>query len=77
MSVEIIISHVTDGLDLAKKHRLPAAIRSGISQHHGTTLVKFFYYQAVKEANEKGTQVNEDNFHYRLTRQREWHFNVS
>ncbi len=64
VSAQIIISHVTDGLDLAKKHRLPSAIRAGISQHHGTTLVKFFYYQAVKEANEKGTQVNEDNFHY-------------
>lgn len=64
VSAQIIISHVTDGLELAKKYRLPRAIQDGILQHHGTSLVKFFYYQAVKAANEKNTSINENDFHY-------------
>jgi hypothetical protein len=64
VSAQIIISHVIDGLELAKKHGLPQVIQDGIAQHHGTTLVKFFYYQSVKEANEKKKQVNEDDFRY-------------
>lgn len=64
VSAQIIISHVTDGLELAKKYRLPSIIQDGISQHHGTSLVKFFYYQAVKDANETGQKINETDFHY-------------
>ncbi|MDM8528671.1 HDIG domain-containing protein [Anaerolineales bacterium HSG24] len=64
VSAQIIISHAIDGLELAKKYGLPKVIQDGISQHHGTTLVKFFYYQSVKEANEKNLHVNEDNFRY-------------
>ncbi|MDM8518964.1 HDIG domain-containing protein [Anaerolineales bacterium HSG6] len=64
VSAQIIISHAIDGLELAKKYGLPRVIQDGISQHHGTTLVKFFFYQYVKEANEKNLQVNEDDFRY-------------
>jgi putative nucleotidyltransferase with HDIG domain len=64
ISAQIIISHVKDGLDLARKYRLPPAIQVGIAQHHGTSLVKFFYYQAVEAAKEKGFEVDESKFHY-------------
>ncbi len=64
VSAQIIISHVTDGLDLAKKYRLPPALKDGIAQHHGTSLVRFFYYQAVEAAKAKGTEVDEARFHY-------------
>jgi putative nucleotidyltransferase with HDIG domain len=49
-SAEIIISHVKDGLDMAKKYRLPSAIRDFIPQHQGTGLVTFFYHKACQEA---------------------------
>jgi putative nucleotidyltransferase with HDIG domain len=64
ISAQIIISHVKDGLDLARKYRLPPAIQAGIAQHHGTSLVKFFYYQAIEAAKERQLEVDESKFHY-------------
>jgi hypothetical protein len=46
-SARIVREHVTDGVDLALKHRLPRAVVDVIRQHHGTTLVRFFYNRAV------------------------------
>lgn len=62
-SVQIIISHVHDSLELARKHRFPTAVLDVIAQHHGTTRVGFgyFYQQAVKEGN---GQVSETDFRY-------------
>ena len=60
-SAEIIISHVTDGLDLAKKHRLPSKVRDFIAQHHGTSLATYFYRQALES---DGDEVNEEDFRY-------------
>lgn len=48
-SAQIIISHVTDGLELAEKHGLPQILRDFIAQHHGTTEVGYFYRQACQE----------------------------
>ena len=64
ISAQIIISHVTDGLELAKKYRLPPAIKAGIAQHHGTSLVKYFYYQASVAAKEKDVDIDEADFCY-------------
>lgn len=64
VSAQIIISHTKDGLDLAQKYRLPRSIRDGIAQHHGTSLVKFFYYQANEAAKEIGEEVDEAAFRY-------------
>jgi putative nucleotidyltransferase with HDIG domain len=46
VSLLIIIGHVKDGIELAKEYNLPTSILPFIQQHHGTTLVEFFYYQA-------------------------------
>ncbi len=46
MSALIIKSHVKEGLDLAQQYKLPQVIRDVISQHHGTTLIKYFYHKA-------------------------------
>lgn len=64
ISAQIIISHVKDGLDLAQKYRLPKAIKDGMAQHHGTSLVKYFYYQAVEAAKAKDAQVDPLDFLY-------------
>lgn len=48
-SAQIIISHVKDGLDLARKYRLPGVVQDFISQHHGTTTTNYFYRQSVEQ----------------------------
>jgi len=58
-SAQIIISHVKDGLELAKKYGLPPQVQDIIAQHHGTTLVSFFYQQASEEET-----VDEADFRY-------------
>jgi putative nucleotidyltransferase with HDIG domain len=62
MSTLIIIAHIKDGADLARQHRLPKPIIDFIEQHHGTTLVEYFFRRAA-EAN-GGTEVDESNFRY-------------
>lgn len=52
MSAERIIEHVTYGLELARKHRLPKAFREIISEHHGVSLVRFFYGKACAQLRE-------------------------
>jgi len=48
-SAGVIRAHVTNGIDLAKKYRLPSVVRDFIPQHHGTRLVTFFYRKAVAD----------------------------
>jgi hypothetical protein len=47
VSAAIIRQHVADGVDLAARHHLPRAVVDVIRQHHGTTLVKYFYDRAL------------------------------
>ena len=62
-SVQIILSHTKDGLDLARKYRLPGKIQEFIAQHHGVGVVSYFYQQARQQEGDAGT-VNEDDFRY-------------
>jgi putative nucleotidyltransferase with HDIG domain len=62
LSCLIITSHVKEGVELAKKHRLPREIIDMISEHHGTSIVAYFYHKA-KESIVKET-INEENFRY-------------
>lgn len=59
-SAEIIISHPYDGAAMLKKHKMPKEIVDIAMQHHGTSLLKFFYYKE-KETNK---QVTEADFRY-------------
>ncbi|TVR68693.1 MAG: HDIG domain-containing protein [Sphaerobacteraceae bacterium] len=59
-SAQIILDHVADGVRMARKARVPKPIVDVIEQHHGTTLVKYFYNQAVKS----GEDVEEADFRY-------------
>ncbi len=47
-SAQIIRSHVTEGLKLAKRYRLPTDVTDGIRMHHGTSLMRYFYHQALE-----------------------------
>jgi len=62
-SAQIIISHVSDGIDLAQKYKLPARLQDFIREHHGTSIMQYFYAAAQKEAK-AGETVNEADFRY-------------
>ena len=67
MSSLILISHVKDGVELAKKHRLGNEIIDIIRQHHGTSLITFFYEKAKEQSEKKGEkahQVKKEDFRY-------------
>lgn len=63
MSCLILTSHVKNGIELAKEKKLGQNILDAINQHHGTTLISFFYNKAKQQAKE-GQVVNIDNFRY-------------
>ncbi|MDR2036394.1 MAG: HDIG domain-containing protein [Bacteroidales bacterium] len=48
-SAQIIIEHVSNGVEIAKKNRIPQHIINFIRTHHGTTTVRFFYHQYQKQ----------------------------
>ena len=58
----LITAHPKDGLELAKDAHLPQVIHNFILQHHGTSLVSYFYNEALKE--EGAENVNEEQFRY-------------
>lgn len=64
MSALIIRSHVKDGIELAKKHKLPQALIDMIPQHHGTSLIEYFYEKASKEMKEAGEDQEVDKSLY-------------
>jgi len=67
MSTLIIIGHVKDGVDLAEQHGLPRPLIDFIEQHHGTTLVEYFYHEATKQADQNPDHrldVQESAFRY-------------
>lgn len=66
MSTLIIIGHVKDGADLAEQHNLPQPIIDFIEQHHGTTLVQYFYHAAAKAAENQpdAIEIEESSFRY-------------
>ena len=56
----VIASHVKDGLEMAEELGLPEEVKQFIPQHHGTSLIKFFY----AKAKERGEDVDESAFRY-------------
>jgi putative nucleotidyltransferase with HDIG domain len=55
LSTLVIIGHVKDGVALAEEYRLPRPIVDFIRQHHGTTLVEYFYREALKQQENHGS----------------------
>jgi uncharacterized domain HDIG len=60
VSKDIIISHTKDGAEILERHRMPREIIDIARQHHGTTVVKYFYHRA----KERGMDVSEEEFRY-------------
>ena len=64
MSSLIIISHVKDGCELANKYKLGKTITDIIRQHHGTSIVSYFYGKAKKESDPSNRSILESDFRY-------------
>src|SRR3990172_4752412 len=63
-SVQILISHVEKGVNLANQHRLGEEITDIIQQHHGTSLISYFYHKAKGTEGIKIHEANEADFRY-------------
>jgi hypothetical protein len=63
-SSHMIIRHVPDGLELARKYRLPRRIQDFIEEHHGTMITRYQYAKAVEAAGGDDTLVDESEFSY-------------
>lgn len=62
-SARVIINHVTDGEAIARQYKLPKPILDGITMHHGTGLIQYFYVKA-REAAGPDEEVKESDFRY-------------
>ncbi len=63
-SARIIAGHIRDGIDLGYEHGLPVQIIGFIPQHHGTSLMSYFYDKAVRDAGGHAEAVDENTFRY-------------
>lgn len=63
-AAQIIIRHITDGVVLAQKYRLPKRIQDFILEHHGTLITRYQYSQALKAAGGDPSKVDKDKFRY-------------
>lgn len=67
VSLLIIIGHVKDGMELAREYNLPTSLMPFIQQHHGTTLVEYFYRQACQQKDQNQPDhpaVSEQQYRY-------------
>ena len=60
MSSLVVISHIKDGVALAKQHKLDKVIIDCIEQHHGTSLIHYFYHRAL----EQNEEIKQEIFRY-------------
>lgn len=65
MSTLIITSHTKDGEELARYYDLPKTLVRFIREHHGTSVVEYFYHQALEKGKSSGTsEISKDSFRY-------------
>ncbi len=64
ISAETIIRHVPDGLELARKFRLPRRLYDFIGEHHGTLITRYQYNRAVQAAEGDASKVDENRYRY-------------
>jgi len=64
LSKSIIVAHARDGVEMLKEHNMPKPIRDIAEQHHGTTLLKFFYFKAKKLQQEGEEPIPEEEYRY-------------
>jgi len=60
----VILSHVKDGVALARAYNVPQEIARFIPEHHGTSLIKYFYVQALEQDDEEASAATEASYRY-------------
>ncbi len=65
LSTLVIMGHVKDGIALARQYGLPKPVVEMIQQHHGTTLVEYFYREALRSHEEHGMKAEELEYAFR------------
>jgi len=64
-AAKIVIDHVIDGIEMAKKARLPREVINFIPEHHGTSTMAFFYHKALSNLSPKQrSKINKKDFQY-------------
>jgi putative nucleotidyltransferase with HDIG domain len=63
-SAGVIVEHIRDGLELARKHRLPEKVQAFIPEHHGTLETSYQYRNAVESAGGDSSKINHADFEY-------------
>jgi hypothetical protein len=64
MSTLVIVNHVKEGIELAKKLKLPKKIRDIIEQHHGSSLVRYFFQKAKEKYDPEMHKIGEESYRY-------------
>jgi putative nucleotidyltransferase with HDIG domain len=64
MSTLVIVNHVKEGAELAKKLKLPQKVREIIEQHHGSSLVRYFYQKAKEKYDPEMHKIGEESYRY-------------
>ena len=64
LSSFVVVSHVSDGVKLAREYKLPPSIISFLRTHHGDTLTSYFYYKAKEKETEKNSKVSDSDYRY-------------
>ncbi|MFP4082675.1 MAG: HD family phosphohydrolase [Candidatus Aminicenantes bacterium] len=64
MSTLVIVNHVKEGLERAKKLKLPKKIKEIIAQHHGNSLVRYFYHKAREKYDPEMHKIGEESYRY-------------
>jgi len=64
MSTLVIINHVKEGVEIARKEKLPAEILEMIEQHHGNSLVRYFYLKAKEKVDPEMEKIGEETYRY-------------
>jgi hypothetical protein len=64
MSTLVIVNHVKEGVEIARKLRLPGPVRDIIEQHHGNSLVRYFYQKAKEKSDPEIEKIGEETYRY-------------
>ncbi len=64
MSALVIVNHVKEGVELAAKEKLPAEIVDIVEQHHGNSLVRYFYLKAKEKVDPEMEKIGEESYRY-------------
>ena len=64
MSTLVIVNHVKEGIEIARKEKLPQPIRDIVEQHHGNSLVRYFYQKAKEKYDPEMEKVGEETYRY-------------